>query len=292
MSNTPTIALAIHGGAGPIRNPDTTREEAHLATLLDQGEATLLAGETAINVVTQMVTALEESGFYIAGRGASPNRNGDFELDASIMDGPSRKAGAVCALQGFVSPLLVARGVMERTPHVLLAGAGAMEFAAKEGFAKITDPNTHFVPISPAGADPDALSHGTVGCVALDQHGALVAATSTGGVLNKYPGRVGDSPLIGAGTWADEHVAISCTGQGEYFIRALVAADVSARMKYAGASIDAAAAGALADMQRQGGDGGLIAVDGTGQITMPFISHGMRRAARHGDGRKEIAVFR
>jgi L-asparaginase/beta-aspartyl-peptidase (threonine type) len=207
------------------------------------------------------------------------------------MDGAHRRAGAVCALQGFVSPIGVARAVMEKTPHVMLAGAGAMEFAADHGFAKISDPDQHFKPISPIGADTDELSHGTVGCVALDVDGHLAAGTSTGGVLNKMPGRVGDSPLIGAGTWADERVAISCTGQGEYFIRAAVAADVSARMAYAGLSVDAAAASALADMQRQGGDGGLIAVDALGQVAFPFISQGMRHAVRQGDGSRKIGVF-
>ncbi|MCF6291903.1 MAG: isoaspartyl peptidase/L-asparaginase [Robiginitomaculum sp.] len=290
MSNK--IALALHGGAGPIRNPDTSKEVANLTMLLNAGEAALLAGASALDVVETMIQQLEEAGLYIAGRGSSPNKNGEFELDASIMDGAKRKAGSVCALQGIVSPILVARAVMEKTPHVMLAGGGARKFALEQGFAEITDTAKHFVPISPKGKKTDDLAHGTVGCVALDKQGHLAAGTSTGGVLNKIPGRVGDTPLIGAGTWADQQVAVSCTGQGEYFIRAAVAVDVSARMTYGGFSIDAAAAGALADMQRQGGDGGLIAIDHQGQVSMPFISHGMRRAALHGDGRREVLVFR
>ncbi|VAV89700.1 Isoaspartyl aminopeptidase @ Asp-X dipeptidase [hydrothermal vent metagenome] len=286
------IALALHGGAGPIRKTDTTAEEQNLRQLLLAGETALLDGAKALDVVEQMIRGLEEAGLYIAGRGASPNRDGQFELDASIMDGAARRAGAVCALQGYVSPIAVARAVMEHTPHVMLAGQGAMDFAAAQGMDKIDNPETHFTPVTPPGAATNELSHGTVGCVALDAQGGLAAGTSTGGVLHKLPGRVGDTPLIGAGTWADKRVAVSCTGQGEYFIRAAVAADVSARMAYGGASVDAAAAGALADMQRQGGDGGLIAIDQYGRVTLPYISHGMRRAARHGDGRIEVGVFR
>jgi len=288
---TKLIALALHGGAGPIRNPDASREIAHLTELLDIGEHALLSGGSALDVVQQMIEALEDAGFYIAGRGSSPNKHGQFELDASIMDGDRRRAGAVCALQGFASPIAVARAVMEDTPHVMLAGPGAANFAQQKGFEQISDPTAHFTPISPMGANTDELSHGTVGCVALDASGKLAAGTSTGGVLNKMPGRVGDTPLIGAGTWADKRVAISCTGQGEYFIRAAVAADISARMTYGGLSVDAAAAGALADMQRQGGDGGLIAVDQGGRVAMPFLSQGMRRAVRQGNGSKQIAVF-
>jgi len=286
------FALALHGGAGPIRNPDQSREEANMGALLDEGRVMLAKGADAVEVVVAMIRGLEEAGYYIAGKGAAPNRDGVFELDAAIMDGQKRRAGAVCALSGFRSPIAAARAVMDKTPHVLLAGSGAARFCAEAGLEVVDDPQSYYTPAARSGASTDALSHGTVGCVALDRAGALCAGTSTGGVLNKMPGRVGDTPLIGAGTWADERVAISCTGQGEYFIRAAAAADVSARMKYAGMSVDAAAAGALADMERQGGDGGLIAVDAAGRIAMPFISHGMRRAACDGAGNVTIMVFR
>ncbi len=286
------IALAIHGGAGPVRNADQSREKAHMGKLAEGGHAMLEKGASALDVATAMVQGMEEAGFYIAGKGAAPNRDGAYELDAAVMDGASRRAGAVCALSGFVSPVAAARAVMEQTPHVLLAGAGAAKFCAAVGLERIADPHSYYTPAATSLAPSDALAHGTVGCVALDRQGHLCAATSTGGVLNKMPGRVGDTPLIGAGTWADERVAVSCTGQGEFFIRAAVAADVSARMAYAGMSVDAAAAGALADMQRQGGDGGLIAVDAQGRIAMPFISHGMRRAAVDAHGNRTVKVFR
>lgn len=286
------FALAIHGGAGPVRNADQSREKAHMRAMAEGGRNMLEKGAAALDVVTAMVQGMEEAGFYIAGKGAAPNRDGDFELDAAIMDGACRRAGAVCALQGFVSPIAAARAVMEQTPHVLLAGAGAAQFCDAAGLARIDDPHSYYTPAATSMATPDALAHGTVGCVALDRDGRLCAGTSTGGVLNKMPGRVGDTPLIGAGTWADKRVAVSCTGQGEFFIRAAVASDVSARMLYAGMSIDAAAAGALADMQRQGGDGGLIAVDAMGRIAMPFISQGMRRAACDAHGNITVQVFR
>ncbi len=286
------VALAIHGGAGPIRNADQSRETAHMEALVKGGRAMLDRGASALDTAVAMVQGMEEAGYYIAGKGAAPNRDGDYELDAAVMDGASRRAGAVCALQGFVSPVAAARAVMEQTPHVLLAGAGAAKFCAAAGLERVTDPAHYYTPAATSMAASEALAHGTVGCVALDAQGRLCAATSTGGVLNKMPGRVGDTPLIGAGTWADERVAVSCTGQGEFFIRAAVAADVSARMAYAGMSVDAAAAGALADMQRQGGDGGLIALDAQGRIAMPFISQGMRRAAIDAHGNITVRVFR
>jgi L-asparaginase / beta-aspartyl-peptidase len=285
-------ALALHGGAGPARGRTYEAEEAHMRALLETGVDMLEEGASALDTVTTMVAELEACGLHVAGRGSSPNAAGAYELDAAIMDGQARRAGAVAALEGFVSPVACARAVMERTPHVLLAGVGAASFADAQGMARVADPSAYYTPAVIRRVEPGELAHGTVGAVACDKAGRLAAATSTGGLLGKMAGRVGDAPLIGAGTWADERVAVSCTGQGEYFIRAAVAADVSARMRYGGQSLAAATAGALADMQAQGGDGGLIAVDAGGHVAVPYVSEGMKRAVATQAGRFEVRTFR
>ena len=284
-------AVALHGGAGPTRDRDYREAEAHMAETLRQAEEALKAGAAALDVVTDAVKAFEDSGLHVAGRGSSPNRNGVYELDASIMDGPSRKAGAVACLVGFQSPIEAARKVMEETKNVFLAGDGAAEFAAKYGLAEVSDPDQYYQPSASKLTTEDDLSHGTVGAVALDTSGAVAAATSTGGILNKRPGRVGDTPVIGAGTWADERVAVSSTGLGEYFLRANVAADVSARVKYGQMSLEDAAKEALIDMARLGGDGGLIAVDVLGNVTTPYNSEGMKRGIADWRGRFEVKTF-
>ncbi len=282
-----TWALALHGGAGAIAERLYAREEAHMADLLAQGAAMLERGQSALDVVTAMAEALEACGLHVAGKGAAPNSEGVVELDAAIMDGATRNAGAVAALVGFVSPIKVARAVMEHTSHVLLAGAGAARFAAAQNAERVTDPKTYYVPAAsglPGG--------GTIGAVARDEHGRLAAATSTGGLGGKLPGRVGDSPIIGAGCWADQRAAVSCTGLGEYFMRTVTAADVAARIAYAGASLAEAADGALNDVKQLGGDGGLIAVDAAGHVATPFISQGMKRGVATSSGVRDVKTFR
>jgi len=209
------------------------------------------------------------------------------------MDGSTQAAGSVATLVGFKSPITVARMVMDKTPHVMLTGEGAACFAADQRAAMIDDPDAWFTRAG-VGEDnhpPGGLAHGTVGCVALDRAGRLAAGTSTGGVFGKMPGRVGDTPLIGAGTWADGTAAVSCTGQGEYFIRTGAAAEVSARMRLAGETLETATAAAIAEIGRLGGDGGMIALDRDGRIAMPYNSQGMKRACLHPDGRVEVMVF-
>ncbi len=286
MTVSSQVALALHGGAGARPGVDYSREIAHMRAVVGAGRERLLAGEAALEVAQSVVAELEASGLYVAGRGASPNAVGGYELDACLMDGPTRKAGAVAALEGFESPIAVARAVMSRTPHVLLAGPGAAAFARAEGLGEIADPAAWFTRAGRGDANfpPGVLAHGTVGCVARDAQGRLAAATSTAGVFGKLQGRVGDSPIVGAGCWADSHAAVSCTGQGEYFLRLATAAEVAHRIRFGGESLEAATTAAIEAVAAMGGDGGLIAVDAAGNIALPFRSQGMKRAAAYADG--------
>ncbi len=290
MTSSP-IAMVIHGGAGPLKGGDYSREVVHMRGLIEAGRDRLAAGASALDVVVETIVALEASGRYVAGRGASPNTAGDFELDASLMDGPTRRAGAVAVLTGFKSPITAARAVMEKTPHVMLAGAGAAAFAASEGLEPIGDPAAWFTPAWKTVPPHKGLSTGTVGCIALDSSGALAAGTSTGGVFGKKPGRVGDTPIPGAGVWADTRVAVSCTGVGEMFIRAAVASQIAHRLRFTDESLATAAEASLAEVALLGGEGGLIALTAAGEIVMPYNSAGMKRAALYPDGRIVSDVF-
>ena len=285
-------ALILHGGAGARRERNYDREVAHMREVVEAMKARLDAGAAALDVVVEAVVMLEDSGLYVAGRGASPNLAGAFELDASLMDGATRKAGAVAALQGFRNPIVAARAVMDHTPHVMLAGEGAALFALDQGLEPIADEEAWFTRAG-QGEDnhpPGTLSHGTVGCCVLDSAGRLAAATSTAGVFGKMPGRVGDTPIPGAGSWADGRVAVSGTGQGEYFIRVAACAQLGWRVEGGQALAEAAQAviGQIGDL---GGDGGLIALDRDGDIAAPFNSQGMKRAWLTPAGEIGVEVF-
>ncbi len=283
-------AIALHGGAGKYHGADQAEKITFLKDICEKGQSRLLGGESALDVVTYCVTQLEDSGHFVAGRGTGPNSIGRYELDASIMDGSTRRAGGVCALQGYRYPIEVARNVLDHTPHLLLAGEGAAKFARDQGCEVVADPKSYYT-VQSITASPEDLDTGTVGAVALDDQGRLAAGTSTGGLMGKMAGRVGDSPLIGAGCWADQHMAVSCTGQGEYFIKAAVAADITARMRYLSEDIALAATSALSDMKKLGGYGGLIAIDRSGTITTPYNSEGMRHAFAKGDGPVTASAF-
>ncbi|HKL62866.1 MAG TPA: isoaspartyl peptidase/L-asparaginase [Woeseiaceae bacterium] len=303
-------AIAVHGGAGHIRRDDLPphREAGYheaLRAALAAGNSVLLDGGSAMDAVTAAVVSLEDAPLFNAGRGAVFNHEGGHELDASVMDGASLAAGAVAAVRRVRNPVLAARAVLEHTSHVLLAGDGAEAFAREKGLAMVK-PDWFSTPQrraewnrarAAAGTDgaapPEKFSLGTVGAVALDAGGSLAAATSTGGLTNKRWGRVGDTPVIGAGTWAENGVcAVSTTGDGEYLLRTAAAHEVAALIRHAGADLATAARRAIEErLAALGGSGGLIALDGAG---LPVLEHncaGMYRGAIDYRGRLTTAVF-
>jgi beta-aspartyl-peptidase (threonine type) len=308
---TATYTLAIHGGAGTRARAAMTAaaEQAYragLRTALLAGHRVLAAGGAAIDAVTQAVMALEDNPLFNAGHGAVFTTEGRQEMDAAIMDGHTRAAGAVAGICGPRNPVLAARAVMERSEHVLLIGQGAIDFCRAAGvpFAE-TDyfyTETRWQALraelrrrheGAADLRDDAARHGTVGAVARDSHGHLAAATSTGGMTAKPPGRVGDSPVFGAGTWAEAGAcAVSATGHGEFFIRYGVAHEIAARMRLAGQTLAQAAGDVIAELAAAGGSGGLVAVDAQGGWALPFNSAGMYRGVIGVDGLPRMAVYR
>jgi len=313
MTNpTRPFALVIHGGAGVIERDQLSADEeasirADLDAALEAGHRILANGGSALDAVEAAVVALEESPRFNAGKGSVYNAEGRHELDASLMEGQTRRAGAVAGVETIRNPVRLARAVMEQSPHVMMIGAGAEHFADTQPQIERVpndwfDTDTRRAQLDqeqaregrPAGDESLRGKYfGTVGAVALDSHGNLAAATSTGGMTNKRYGRVGDSPLIGAGTWADERCAVSGTGWGEFFIRNAVAHDIAARMAYGGDTLSTAAGAVI--MQRVpelGGDGGAIAVDRDGNIAMPFSTVGMYRGWIATDGSHGTAIFR
>lgn len=273
-------ALVIHGGAFSL-DRDYTAQALFIRDVLKRGHAALANGTSALDAATDAVHALEDSGLYVAGKGAGPNRKGYWELDASIMDGTNGKCGAVSSLRRFQNPIRCARAVMEKSEQVFFTAEGAENFLLSHGFKTLPDPSAYFTPVEKPAMERAV---GTVGAVALDKQGRLAAATSTGGVKGKPEGRVGDTPLIGAATWADNNIAISTTGIGEYFIRSAAAHDVAARVRYAAQSSAGAVEAALARVKELGGWGGIISVSRDGTVYCGHAATGMHHGWVGGDG--------
>jgi beta-aspartyl-peptidase (threonine type) len=313
------FGFVIHGGAGTIERGKMTPEHERafrekLTEALLAGYEILKKGSASLDAVVAAITLMEDSPLFNAGKGAVFTNAGTNELDTSIMDGRTLKAGAAAGLKRVKNPILLARLVMEQSPHVMMTGEGAESFAAQKGL-ELVDPKYFYTEerwqqlqrVKEAEKSPppkqsklekglqpfDEHKFGTVGAVALDRAGNLGAGTSTGGMTNKRFGRVGDSPIIGAGTYADnETCGVSCTGDGEYFIRASVAHEVSARMRLAAESVEQAAAAALEKARKLGGTGGLIALDRRGNFAMPFNTSGMYRGVVGSDGRPRVSIYK
>jgi beta-aspartyl-peptidase (threonine type) len=303
------FGMAIHGGAGTLPRTEMGSEQellyrAGLAAALDAGFAVLQAGGTSLDAVTHAVMALEDNPLFNAGRGAVFTHDGRNELDAAIMNGGTLEAGAICGVTHVRNPIALARAVMEHSDYVMLSGAGAEEFALSRGMELV--PQSYFytperfrqlerIRSGDAGLSALTISHvGTVGAVAVDAGGKLAAATSTGGMTDKRYNRIGDSPIIGAGTYADDRsCAVSATGHGEMFIRAAVAHDICSRMRFGGRSLQTAVREVvLEELPALRGEGGVVAIDRAGDIVMEFNSEGMFRASRRAGEEAHIAIYR
>jgi beta-aspartyl-peptidase (threonine type) len=302
--------LVIHGGAGVIRKDLTPEKEklvrADLEAALAAGYAVLENGGASLDAVTKAILVLEDSPRFNAGKGAVFTHDGSNELDSAIMDGATLRAGAIAGVHRVRNPVLLARAVMEKSPHVFLAGDGAEAFA-KEAGVELVDPSYFRTDerwnqlqealgkeaAGQASSLGRAIHYGTVGAVALDRAGHLAAATSTGGMTNKRWGRIGDSPVIGAGTYANAHCAVSATGWGEYYIRANAAHDICARVEYLGQSVAKAAQTVVMDVvPKLGGDGGVIALDAKGHFATPFNTDGMYRGWVDRHGKVHVALLK
>jgi len=323
-----TFTIVMHGGAGTILKKHMTpeKEKAYqdkLREALETGHEILKDGGTCVDAVEASIKILEDSPLFNAGKGAVFTNDGKNEMDASIMDGKTRNAGAVAEVRRIKNPISAARAVMEKSPHVMLAGKGAKQFAQENGI-EIVDTSYFFdekrwkqlqkirgtkqqnmdhsdergeVAPRPADAEFDESVDqklGTVGAVALDKYGNIAAGTSTGGMTNKMYGRVGDSPIIGAGTYANNKTcAVSCTGHGEFFIRTVVAYDITALMEYKGMSVKEAAEEVIhIKLPEIGGTGGVIALDAKGNFAMPFNTEGMYRGYIKADGKAEVFIYK
>jgi len=299
----PMWAIAIHGGAGTILKSQMSddMEKAYRQALMEAlkaGQDVLAKGGSSLDAVIAAIVPMENSPLFNAGKGAVFTHEGHNELDASIMEGKTLQAGAVAGVRTIRNPILLARAVMEHSPHVLLTGDGAQAFAKTQNIETVdakyffTQRRWDALQKAKANMHKDK-KHGTVGVVALDRHGNLAAGTSTGGLTNKRYGRVGDSPIIGAGTYADnQSVAVSATGQGEYFIRAAVAHDIAARVAYAGTDIQKATDQVIqAKLTKMGGTGGVIVLNTDGQVAMSFNTQGMYRAAWVEGSKPKIAIY-
>jgi beta-aspartyl-peptidase (threonine type) len=293
-------AIVIHGGAGGMTKENLTPEldkeyRASLQIALNTGKKILSEGGSAIDAVEQTIRTMEDNPLFNAGKGAVFTHEGRNELDAAIMDGSNLGAGAVAGVTDIKNPISAARKVMTNSPHVMLSGAGASQFAKEQGLEIV--PASYFYTEKRFNELQELLKkekYGTVGCCALDKNGNLAAGTSTGGMANKRYNRIGDSPIIGAGTYANNNTcAVSGTGHGEYFIRWTVAHDISALMEYKGLSLKEASELVVNDkLVKAGGSGGVICVDKSGNISMPFNSSGMFRGFATADGKEGIFIYK
>jgi beta-aspartyl-peptidase (threonine type) len=312
------FAIVLHGGAGTILKENMTPEleKEYLAKMdeaLEKGYDTLKKGGKSADAVVAAIMVLEDSPLFNAGKGSVFTADGKNEMDAAIMDGKTLKSGAVAGVHKIINPITAARCILEKSEHVMMVGDGAENFAKScncefadsayfytekryQQLLKAKENEKVELDHGSGKKDPDVKDkkHGTVGVVALDVYGNICAGTSTGGMTNKKYGRIGDSPIIGAGTYANNKTCgVSCTGHGEYFIRAVAAHDVSALMEYKGYTVEKAANEVVnKKLKEMGGEGGLIAMDAQGNITMPFNTAGMYRAYKKSDGKKEILIYK